>query len=610
MASPLFEEEVHNVQLQIDGSKSILSDVAILLSLYDKLAEDTPFEQYAEIQSKLMSFFGVIKSILAYKYSRDELEEGLDAALSYEKLVPRLYVAYAIACSLASSEHLNLVISMFGSVGHPLRAFMLRFTAISFYPASDANLVLFAEQNFIEMQMLSPSVIELFPASEDAVCGWLTANVSIGVTSSGQDPHTIINYINSAINYQYQENMAVSIVSAVVQSLSSEKVVASVPALLKFFNEMPVNDSLAKLASFCCQKIGNLSKSFDFITQTKLAKTLSNKMFQMAVDSKDKDVLKRMLEKWPTDHFLSTVLKTLGSETFIEVAPVLTHVHTKIIIVCITSLERVEDIASVKRIVSGIAEVHDHELESALLSMFMTLDLGAEEIKLICSEPFHFTTNELFTYVMNIMKQRQQPLSALTGLYDRAMAIDQKVRIETLCSLWTPTDTYEDFMKCFSGNTLDEDVILSVLSTFGNVSPTTEILEEFLKRCYSRNGLFVFLDYLKRVNASDDIMNKAIIKSLSLDVGMFEMSSIANLYIDTLAFISELAVPFDSNILSDIVENVTLIFGASMPFRLAPPVELEQWKDRVTRLVSSDSLRDFADKIQKIIQLLDNAICK
>jgi hypothetical protein len=113
------------------------------------------------------------------KHRRKALGGSQDAtAIAFPRLVSRLYVGLLVACSEGNSKHLHVVSQMLPAVAHPLRAFLLCYTASTLLPKESERYLSFTVENLKQMLELLPRFKELYPDAMQSANGWLTANVS------------------------------------------------------------------------------------------------------------------------------------------------------------------------------------------------------------------------------------------------------------------------------------------------------------------------------------------------------------------------------------------------------------------------------------------------
>lgn len=608
MNSPIlaaFEAKLGEAHTLVESRPPIRAQVDTALKLCDELACDLSFEIYTEVHSKAVSFFGVIVRDFqedTKKYSKEVITCEFYHALQYPLLVPRLYVAFILACCDPSEELMNIIVEMLSCVCHPMRGFMLRFTAISFYPSTFASLGKFVLGNLKGMLELAPMFVAAHPVAEDAVCGWLAANISIGVFCAKEREETIRQFLELATQNRNEPSLALNIVSAVVQTVSSHDVLQMLPVISRFFDGMEPTAKVLRAVGFCFQRTKSPVESYKFIVDTPFEEPLASKVLQMCIDSKDMETLRLCLGRWPTeDHFLQA-LNAVGNTTFAEICPPLNRAHETVLIAYIENTDE----SSAELVVDMISEVrldHSENFENSLNDMIIRMDIHGAPLQHLFEDPFRFLTAPLFSSVMERLKSSETPLSALIPMLRMAESVDASVRTNALCLIWDETGNCEDLFSLLEDNMMTDSNLSKIISILPMVSPSDSQIQFIFEKCSGKESLLAFLDFITS-QGKVPLLNKTIELLLQIDETIPEISGRIDLYMKTLDFLPRVPDAFDPTLIDKtigIIEN-TLTQTSRFPhFPLAPAEKITTWRTTIDQLLQ---FQQFAEPLARISSLL------
>ncbi|OHT03082.1 hypothetical protein TRFO_29601 [Tritrichomonas foetus] len=329
MSSSLFHELsafIKKTQQLFQTKISFQQMIEISLKISYALTYEASFEQYAELHSQCIAFYGVLRQkIVDMHLDKNEIEDGFYLALSAEKIIPRLYVALVIACSVENDEYLDIIIKMLISVTHPLRGFMLRFTAISLFPMKSPKLPDFAYQNFLEMLYLIPKFNNIFEIGNlsvfDAICGWLSSNISISLFAANFQTKYIQIFLMEAEKV-YDDRIKLSIVSSVAQTIPHYSIVENIDAFASIFRSLEVSEESVHSILFICSRSRSAKDSFLLVSKTKFSLICSQKITQMAIMTRDYEAMVMCMNEWKeNDDIILMIYNEIGIHKFSRIIP-------------------------------------------------------------------------------------------------------------------------------------------------------------------------------------------------------------------------------------------------------------------------------------------------
>ena len=600
-----FEAKLAQAHAALESSPPILTQIDTSLRLCEELACDMPFDVYTEMHSKAMSFFGVLARDFqenGNKYTKDDIFDAFYHAMRCPMVIPRLYVGFILACCDPSEELVKLVSKMLACVCHPMRGFMLRFTAISFYPSNFASLEDFVVENFKSMFELAPLFVKAYPVAEDAACGWLAANISIGFFFSERKDATVRTFMELAIENRKEQSLALNIVSAVVQTVSNQEVLDMFPLIVKFFDGMEPTDKVVKAAGFCCQRSKSPIDVYKFVVDSPFEKGLCSKVLQMCIECKDMDTLKMCLQRWPTEQHFIQALNAIGNETFAEICQPLDRQFENVLIAFIENA----DAATAGLVVDMIRQVrtdHGADFEHSLNAMITRVDMCGVPLQKLFEEPFTFTTAPLFDSVMQRLKSADTPLSSLIEIFKRSPSVDPSVRTAILCLIWNESETCDTLFSLIDEPMTTDANLAKLIRILPIVSPNEDQIGFIFDKCHGKKSLLAFLDFIT-AHQQTPLLNKTLQLVLSIDETIPEISRRLSLYMKALQYVPRVPDTVDPSLIATTITIIetTLAQTSKFPhFPIAPTEKLTQWRDTITSL---SQLAEFADPLTRIASLL------
>lgn len=614
--------QIKVAQKTFQTESDLTNIIKLSLQISSNLMYQASFEQYSEIHSQYISFFAVLKEKLSDfkgKLNYQEIEDAFYFALSYEKIIPRLYISFIIACSFDIPDFLDLIIKILPSVAHPLRGYMLRYTVISFFPLNSEKLYDFAYSNFCEMLILLPQINVIHPSIFDAVLGLISMNISISLSRPNITFQNVIKFLNVTIK---SENKVVkmSVIISVIQSISPQLFIENFSYFINLFKKFEVNHETIRTALYICMKTKDPKLSFDFASQTNFSDVCSEKVTKMAIEYKDFDVIKKCLHKWPKNNIYTLLYKELGISSFINNLSDSFHPTSSFTIQLLNDVNSEVPVEIVKKIIGFLDNSHSSEDEEAIIQMLYRNCYGYQDISYLFtptnenkkSNLFLFKSNQLFQIVMMNLSQSKKNFNLiLLYLNQASMAnstIDTKVRFFVICNVW-PSDQSDEFLNQLKKfKEISQDDLCLIFSVFKRLDISDSVVDEFLGKCQIKNTLFSMLTYLVSVSKVN-LIEKALIKLFEFDGEVLDIVERLKLYFGALNIVSALKtdVPIEKDIFLQVFEIINQSFQFFKKFSMfvldSNNNIQEKWKSYLVNYSNSKVFSIYHDQIVLIIDL-------
>lgn len=599
------------------------SDLANIINLSFQISSvlmsQVSFERYSEIHSQCIAFFGLLRDKLIEikdKFKHEELEDAFYLALSYEKIIPRLYVSLMIACSFEIPEFLDIIIKMLPAVTHPLRGYMLRYAAISFFPPNSDKLFDFSYSNFCEMLTFLPQINIVHPSIFDAVLGLISMNISISLSSHNTDFNHVVQFLEKAMIIE-NKVVKMSIIISVVQTISPQLFNENFSYFIKLFKNLDVNQETIRTALYICVKTKDPKIAFDFATQTNFSEACSEKVVKMAIECKNFDVIKNCLTAWPNQNIFMIVYKSLGFYQFIENISKSFHPTSPLINQLLNDINSEVPIEIVKKIIEFCDNSHLPEDEDAIVQMIYKNCYDCQDISYLFTPDdksylFLFKSNQLFQIVLMNLYQAKKSFELILSYLNQASLpaslIDPKVRFFVICNVW-PSNRSDEFLNQLEKfQDISQDDLCLIFSVFKRLDITDTVAGTFLEKCKNRNSLLSILSYLVSVSKVN-LIERALTKLFEFDGDIFDIVERLKLYFGVLNVVSALKteVPLKKDIFQEVFEIISQSFQFSKKFSmfvLDPNNSLlGKWKNYLINYSNAIVFSDYHDKIKLIIDL-------
>lgn len=620
--SSLFNElslQIKVAQQALQTESDLTNIVNLSLQISAVLMSQASFERYSEIHSQYISFFAILKDKLSeikQKIEYQEIEDAFYLSLSYEKIIPRLYIAFIIACSFEVPEFLDIILKMLPAVTHPLRGYMLRYTIISFFPINSEKLYDFAYSNFCEMLILLPQINILHPSIFDAVLGLISMNISISLSCPNITFQNVINFLNIGMK---NENKVVkmSIIISIVQSISPQLFIDNFSYFINMFKKFEVNPETVRTALYICMKTKDPKISFDFADKTNFSEVCSEKVTKMAVDYKNYDIIRKCMHKWPTKNIYTIVYKNLGISKFLEIVPDSFHPSSSFTIQLLKEVNSEVPLEIVKKIIDFIDDSHSVDDEEVIIQMIYRNYYGFQDISYLFTPNqkknlFLFKTNQLFQIVMMNLSQTKKNFDLILLYLNQASkpdsAIDTKVRFFIICNVW-PSDQSDEFLNQLKKfKEISQDDLCLIFSVFKRLDISDSVVDHFLGKCQIKNTLFSMLTYLVSV-AKVNLIEKALIKIFEFDGEILDLVERLKLYFGALNIVSALKtdVPIEKDIFLQAFEIIKQCFQFLKKFSMfvldSSNNIQDKWKSYLVNYSNSKIFSAYHDQIILIINL-------
>jgi hypothetical protein len=382
------------------------------------LALGLPFDRYTEVHSMCLSYFQSLKKHFSNrtKFPPASLQVAFLAALAEQRVVSRLYLALAVACASGNANHLKTVVSMLPAVAHPLRAFLLRYTAISLFPTDSQNYVSFTISNLEEMLALLPKFVQSYPDALLTGCGWLTANVSISLMSHSLG-ELIGRFLDCAKSCQI-ERTRVAIVECVIDSIDRKNIEEFFPLLRDYFIGTGSGELTKNLALRCCRICDKPALVFDFIASMPFRQSCGIVVTEIAIGHTDIETLRQCAELWPSEEVYGLILKALGPNEFADVVKELEPgmAVTCDFVIAATPETKPEH---VRKILKNEMRERTEELDQLLCDLVARLRPDRTYIEIVFDAPFSFTGEKLIQYVIAAAARVRMPPEKILGFLNR-----------------------------------------------------------------------------------------------------------------------------------------------------------------------------------------------
>lgn len=540
------------------------------------LMSQVSFERYSEIHSQYISFFAMLKEKLSEmknKLNYQEVEDAFYLSLSYEKIIPRLYISFIVASTFEIPEFLDVVLDMLPAVTHPLRGYMLRYTIISFFPTNSKKLYDFAYINFCEMLIFLPQINMLHPSIFDAVLGLISMNISISLSSPNTNFRNVSKFLDTVMT-NGNKVVKMSVIISIVQSISPQLFIDNFSYFINIFKKSEVNPETTRTALYICMKTKNAKISYDFATQTSFSDACSAKVTKMAIENKDYDIIHKCLHKWPNENIYSIVYEGLGINQFIKIISDSFNPPSSFIIQILNDVNSEVPIEIVKKIIGFFDNSHSAEDEEVIIQMLYRTSYDNKNITALFTPDqnketklFLIKTNQLFQIVMMNLYQSKKNFNLILSYLNQASlpdsTIDTKVRFFVICNVW-PSDHSDEFLNQLKKfKEISQDDLCLIFSVFKRLDISDSVVDEFLRRCKIKNTLFSMLTYLVSVSKVN-LIEKALIKLFNFDGEILDIVERLKLYFGALNIVS--ALKTDAPLEKDIFLQVFEIINQSLQF--------------------------------------------
>jgi len=543
------EDSSFDLDLQ-EAVKSLETYDALLISLKSlnlcrHLSITNSFDEYNTIFSSCVSFFGQL--IKFFRDNADKLGKIVEICfyrvLLCNDLIPRLYLSFLFACIMKKQERIDFIIKMIPAASHPLRGILVRFFAISFYPHDLPSILDFAESNFMEMHMVYPKLLELFPQSAVHAKGWLVSNISISLYSNSSNAYLVEKFMSAAI-FDCTKSVSIAIVNAVIQSLSSSNLIEFSEHFIKFITISTQIDECSRLSRLLCLRSRSPEFAFSFASRVACYESLIPVIIQLSTDSQSINIIEKTLLKWPSSNTHKAALKSLKPELFSDIAPPISDIDfLEEYIKNITINTKPE---SVRKMVEPIILNRPVLLEKELVNMLIRLKRPKDLICVLFSEPFVYNSMDLLEYVY---ENQSLDVESIRKLITRISCVPKNDILSFSCRKWD-CNCVSSFIDLFlSIGCFNSDDTNILLNRIKNVSLSDNDLAKIIDTCKTEDTL----TQLFNLSQNTQFKKKCVRTMLELD-GYMNISSRISLYISAMKLISQI---MDGDMLSEIFNCAT-----------------------------------------------------
>jgi len=383
-----FSEKISVADEALKSNSNINAVVNNSLVICQTLCSNLPFDKYSEIHSGCIAYFASLKKYLSNRkiYSVEEINHAFELSLRCPSLVPRIYVALAVACSSEDENQLTQVIKMLPSVSHPLRGLFLRFTAISLFPTKSVVLGSFSISNFDEMIYLLPDFLKLYPESIIEASSWITSNISLSLFLNKQDNELIRKYFEISMTFPYKE-VIISIIDCISQSLEKNELAKLYENFSMIISKMEQSPDLKRITMTICKNLCESRSSFEFIIKTPYSKEFAIDITNMAIEQNQIDVIHDCAKQWPHESVLLLIFQRIGHEEFSNVIDCIEN-GMEIVIKFVESFLPSISPHSLRKVLMNEMVSRSSNLNKTLTKMLEKYDFSADFFRIVFSEPF------------------------------------------------------------------------------------------------------------------------------------------------------------------------------------------------------------------------------
>jgi hypothetical protein len=412
-----FGQQVEQAQSDLQPTRDLPEIIDAALALCNSLAVDIPLDAYTELHSMCLPYFSHLKQFLGDPaFGQAALQTAFLRSIAFPRLMSRLYVGLLIACSECNSKHLHTVSQMLPAVAHPLRAFLLRYTASTLFPKESERYLSFTVENLKQMLELLPRFKELYPDAMQSASGWLTANVSISLLKSSN--RELIGRFLELARECREEGIALAIVACVVHSIESESIHEFFPLLKAFFSRKTPGESVRGLAIKCCEICDRPKTIFEFILGTPYADDCGMEITKIALNHGDLDVLRQCGSQWRENEDVVRLLLDLGPNLFAEIVSELRH-GLSVTNQFIRKVDSETLPENIRKMLQNELFERSPELDQDLCALFKRLPITEHFITVVFAEPFRFSGDLLIKYVLTAAMRLRLPFESLLDFLGR-----------------------------------------------------------------------------------------------------------------------------------------------------------------------------------------------
>jgi hypothetical protein len=601
-----FNQKFDCVEQILELGQNQWDQIAGALEICDFLSETLEFQTYLMIHRRCLAYLcALVTSIRnAVRLSGSDFSEAFRTALLYKNTVSRVYVSLVIACgrypSLGAREASNLG----DSINDPLHRFLFHFSVLFLYPFDYPD---FDAVAFNEFGRMSGDILDLvnhYPTAGEAVCDLLDSAMKSIVNWSVYHATAIEAIVESAIQISCRDTaISLCLIYGLVSNLEKDHIAAILPLVAKFFLKVEATERVVELVHFCVSSAGRLIDAIQFAVQIPCAAKLSDGLFRKALNSKDLEGLRVLLEKWPRECFLTTAFLHLGVPQFSEVCPPL---PTELLPVLFCFLEQIKSpvpVDNLRRVLSPLLVNHDDTLEHLLIRVIQEAPYEADAVQALFAAPFEFLTSELLATVVAIV---DFPFDILVDFLDRAKSVASSVRVYLLCGGWKEGTDVAVLME-HMGDGLDEDDFAAAMRLVSRIECNEDVCRELFERCIGRQSLLGFLDFLSVRADGNDLATQAMQKLLCLDEQLDDFSDRLTLYFECLRIVLKTDLPFDRDIVMELICVIEGILDGCQKltaFPVAPEITVGSWREVMATDWNTENIARYKGELQRITRLL------
>lgn len=600
------EEKVAQAEALLETSDKISKIIESALELCNYLRKEIKIDEYVEVHSLCLQYFFNLRKSLSNKdqFTDEQREKAFYLSLNCPHVLPRLYIAFIVACSSHDESKIHLVSEMLPAVSDPLRGFLLRDTAISFFPRESPLLVKFAVTNFSEMLYLLPSLLKSYPTAVPNASGWLTSNISISLSLSKENPDLLEKFLSSA-KICIEPLISGAVIKSVITSMEPYEILKYIKLIIELISLMPSNDTSRKIVLLICEKCKNPRVSFDFLKQTSFFDTCAIEMTSIAIEYSDIDVLEECANQWPVDEVLSLILNKMGTNIFAKVIPELKKNHPLTYQFVLNATSETSS-SSFRKVFVNELKARKPEMDQVLCEMMIRNDFSREFINDAFADPFVFSNGYLLKLVVFAALKKNISKDKVLKYIDRSFLVDFKDIIFVLIDVLPPSSGNEIASKlAFSDEKEIFNLILAKLVHF-DISESS--MNALLDKCTTIKQLERFC-MLASYKGYGTLVLKASQALLNLDTQITELEFrfdhyfiVINLIIGLSQDKEVLPREFINNVLNVIYSGLECV--AKLPFPIATENNLNKWKMFISRMKNIDHFHSFNDQVDNICSLL------
>lgn len=580
----------------------------------DILRINKPLEEYSEIHQTCISFFGSLLQVMK-KMKRSDLECIFNKVLTTNKIVPRLYEGFTVACALEDMEKIDFISKMFPCVANPILGFMLRFFSISFIPENlDIHfLKQFAKENFKEMLLL----LNKFNLSQqETMCSQLSPNIQFAVKNEIADRETVDFFIKSSLETP-NPYVALNIIDSLVQSIQPEKLIEYFDSFNKFFMKFNENNKdeifqikISNTALLCWKKCRS-HKAFSFISNESFVLELCTKIIETAIQSNDMHALKETIQLCP-DNLVKKILKSIGPEEFSKIAPKNLSFSTKIAF--LNMINPLTSPESVQKIIISESTGDRKQFFKKLCELVKNPTYSSNYIQNIFGDDYIFDDSKLLKLYMEKINSDHK-MSYLLSILDKHKNIDIQTKMEIICKIWENRKGKRRlFFKYISFSECSQSTLCKILKILHNVNPKEETIQQIFSLCKCLDSNIEFFKFIINYESMEDNLNLLQQNSfealIMYDNQIVEFNEKIDFYFKILKIIS------DSNntklkinlFLPKMINNIISILKFAKEnsrFQIAEEEKKKMWKEIVQDIIkNNDIFKDYKISLEQIEFLL------